>query len=129
MSIQLHDSLKRAEKEKALPKVVAYNRIDGPGSSLDLSEFQQAFWKLPHIQYRDDPARKWTSELPRTVGITIDTGTKIEAHPYDPDLIGVKSVEYKTEVSAKPGNVIPVKENWLLKIIEIRYKRGYVCFK
>ncbi len=118
MSIQLHDILKIAETEKALPKVVAYNRIDGPGSSLDLSEFQQTFWKLPNKQ-GDDPARKWTSELPRTVGITIDTGTKIEAHPYDPDLIGVRSVEYETEVSATPGSVIPVKENWLLKIIEI----------
>jgi len=119
MSIQLHDSLKIAEKEKALPKVIAYNRIDGPGSSLDLSEFQQTFWKLPDIQDKDDPARKWTINLPRTVGITIDTGTKIEAHPFNPDLIGVKSVEYKTEVIAHPGEVIPVKENWLLKIIEI----------
>ena len=102
-----------------MPKVVAYNRIDGPGSSLDLSEFQQTFWKLPNIPDKDDPARKWTCNLPRTVGITIDTGTKIEAHPYNPDLIGVKSVEYKTEVVASPGEVIPVKENWLLKIIEI----------
>jgi galactokinase/mevalonate kinase-like predicted kinase len=119
MSIQLHDSLKIAEKEKALPNVMAYNRIDGPGSSLDLSEFQQAFWKLPQIPQKDDSARKWSSNLPRTVGITIDTGTKIEAHPYNPDLIGVKSVEYNTEVTASPGEVIPVKENWLLKIIEI----------
>ena len=119
MSIQLHDTLKIAEKENALPKVIAYNRIDGPGSSLDLSEFQQTFWKLPNIPDKDDPARKWTSNLPRTVGITIDTGTKIEAHPFNPDLIGVKSVEYKTEVIASPGEVIPVKENWLLKIIEI----------
>lgn len=119
MSIQLHDSLKIAEKEKALPRVIAYNRIDGPGSSLDLSEFQQAFWKMPDIIEKDDPAVKWTCNLPRTVGITIDTGTRIEAHPFNPDLIGVKSVEYKTEVTASPGEVIPVKENWLLKIIEI----------
>ncbi|MBI5681273.1 MAG: GHMP kinase [Methanobacterium sp.] len=119
MSIQLHDSLKIAEKKNALPNVIAYNRIDGPGSSLDLSEFQQTFWKLPKIPQNDDPARKWTCNLPRTVGITIDTGTKIEARPFDPDLIGVKSVEYKTEVTAFPGEVIPVKENWLLKIIEI----------
>lgn len=119
MSIQLHDSLKIAQKENTLPKVIAYNRIDGPGSSLDLSEFQQAFWKLPKIPKKDDPARKWTQNLPRTVGITIDTGTKIEAYPYDPDLIGVKSVEYKTEVTAIPGEVTPVKENWLLKILEI----------
>lgn len=119
MSVQLHDYLTEARKEKALPKVVAYNRIDGPGSSLDLCEFQQAFWKLPPIKHDDDPRGEWTRELPRTVGITIDTGTKIEAHPYDPDLIGVKSVEYETEVSATPGSVIPVKENWLLKIVDI----------
>jgi galactokinase/mevalonate kinase-like predicted kinase len=124
MSIQLHDSLKIAEKEKALPKVVAYNRIDGPGSSLDLSEFQQAFWKLPDKPDKEDPTIKWTINLPRTVGITIDTGTKIEAHPFDPDSIGVKSVEYKTEVISSPGEVIPVRENWLLKIIEIFDLKG-----
>ena len=108
MSIQLYDSLKIAEKEKALPKVIAYNRIDGPGSSLDLSEFQQAFWKLPDIKDKNDPARKWTINLPRTVGITIDTGTEIVAHPFNPDLIGVKSVEYETEVIACPGEVVPI---------------------
>lgn len=125
--IHLHDSLKLAEKKEALPKVIAYNRIDGPGSSLDLNEFQQTFWKLPHqnfwkikeMQDNNDPAQKWTRNLPRTIGITIDTGTKIEAHPFDPELIGVKSVEYNTEVIASPGEVIPVSENWLLKIIEI----------
>lgn len=122
--IQLHDSLKKAQKESVLPKVIAYNRIDGPGSSLDLSEFQQTFWKLPNIPEKDDPRRKWTQNLPRTVGITIDTGTKIEAHPFDPDLIGVKSIEYKTEVSAVPGEVTPVKENWLLKILEIFNLKG-----
>jgi len=119
MPIQLNDSLKIMEKKKALPGVIAYNRIDGPGSSLDLSEFQQAFWKLPNIENEYDPSTKWTKKLPRTVGITVDTGTKIEAHPYDPDLIGVKSIEYETEVTARPGEVVPVKENWLLKIIEI----------
>lgn len=119
MPVQLHDSLKTAEKRNALPEVIAYNRIDGPGSSLDLSEFQQAFWKMPTIPKQDDPARKWTRSLPRTVGMTINTGTRIEAHPFDPDLIGVKSVEYKTEVTASPGEVTPVKENWLLKILEI----------
>jgi D-glycero-alpha-D-manno-heptose-7-phosphate kinase len=119
MTLQLHDFLKEAEKKKAFPEVIAYHRIDGPGSSLDLSEFQQAFWKLPHIPEQDDPAVKWTCNLPRTVGITIDTGTRVEAHPFDPGRIGIKSVEYKTEVSASLGEVIPVKENWLLKILEI----------
>lgn len=117
--IQINDFLKTAEKKKALPKVIAYNRIDGPGSSLDLGKFQQAFWRLPDMPDKDDPARKWTQNLPRTVGITINTGTKIEAHPFDPDLIGVRSVEYETEVIAHPGEVVPVSENWLLKIIEI----------
>jgi galactokinase/mevalonate kinase-like predicted kinase len=124
MTIELHDFLKIAEEKKVLPNVIAYNRIDGPGSSLDLSEFQQTFWKLPYKQDNNDPSIKWTSNLPRTVGITIDTGTKIEAHPFDPDLIGVKSVEYGTEVTATPGEVIPVKENWLLKILEIFNVKG-----
>lgn len=119
MPVQLHDFLKKAQDKRALPNVLAYNRIDGPGSSLDLSEFQQTFWKLTPIPHDDDPSRKWSQNLPRTVGITIDTGTKIEAHPLDPELIGVKSVEYKTEVVARPGEVTPVKENWLLKILEI----------
>jgi galactokinase/mevalonate kinase-like predicted kinase len=124
MSVQLYDSLLEAQKKKALPEVIAYNRIDGPGSSLDLNEFQQTFWKLPDIPVKDTPARKWTENLPRTIGITIDTGTRIEAHPYDPDLIGVKSVDYNTEVTASPGEVIPVSENWLLKIIEIFNLKG-----
>lgn len=119
MSIQLHDVLKTARKKNALPKVIAYNRIDGPGSSLDLSEFQQAFWRLPQMQDKDDPSMKWTSCLPRTVGITINTGTQIEAHPFEPNLIGVNSVEYESLVTAVPGEVIPVRENWLLKILEI----------
>ncbi|MGZ7043776.1 MAG: GHMP family kinase ATP-binding protein [Methanobacterium sp.] len=122
--MELHDQLKIAQKEKALPKVIAYNRIDGPGSSLDLSEFQQTFWRLPQIPEEDDAARKWTSKLPRTVGITINTGTQIEAHPFDPDLIGVKSIEYETEVIARPGEVLPIKENWLLKILEIFNLKG-----
>ncbi|MBI4814376.1 MAG: GHMP kinase [Methanobacterium sp.] len=123
-TIQLHDWLLEAQKQKALPKVIAYNRIDGPGSSLDLNEFQQTFWKLPDIPYKDDPTRKWTHNLPRTIGITIDTGTQIEAHPFHPDLIGVRSVDYDTEVTAHPGEVVPVSGNWLLKIIEIFNLKG-----
>ena len=119
MTVQLYGALKEAEKKNALPEVIAYHRIDGPGSSLDLNEFQQAFWKLPNIPEHDEPAKKWTRNLPRTVGITIDTGTRVEAHPLDPDLIGIKSVEYKTEVTSSPGDVVPVKENWLLKILDI----------
>jgi D-glycero-alpha-D-manno-heptose-7-phosphate kinase len=53
------------------------------------------------------------------VGITIDTGTTIEAQPLDSGIIGVSSVEYGTEVTAKAGEVSPTKENWLLKILDL----------
>jgi len=121
MSFQLHKILEKASNRNALPSVIAYNRIDGPGSSLDLREFQQALWYLPDIpkDMQGDPGMQWTRNLPRTIGITIDTGTRIEARPFDPDLIGVRSVEYGTEAIAKPGEVTPAKENWLLKILDV----------
>jgi hypothetical protein len=37
--VQLNDYLTHAKEEDAIPGVAAYNRIDGPGSSLDLREF------------------------------------------------------------------------------------------
>ena len=121
MRVQLYDLLEEASKRCALPSVIAYNRIDGPGSSLDLREFQQALWSMPSIpqDIQADPAMKWTRLLPRTIGITIDAGTKIEAKPLDPDLIGVRSVEYGTETKGKPGEILPTKENWLLKILDL----------
>lgn len=121
MQFQLQKLLEKASKHKALPSVIVYNRIDGPGSSLDLREFQQALWHLPQIP-KDicvDSAMEWTRKLPRTIGITIDIGTKIEARPFDPDLIGVRSVEYGIETVARPGEVTLTKENWLLKILDI----------
>lgn len=126
MSVQLYELLKQAKKDKQLPTVIAYNRIDGPGSSLDLREFQQAFWTIPKIpdNMSEDIEMKWSRNLPRTVGITIDTGTKIEAHPLEDDLIGVNSVEYKSEVISKSGEVLPTKENWLLKIVDIFGLKG-----
>ncbi|MDI6644151.1 MAG: GHMP kinase [Methanobacteriaceae archaeon] len=124
MTIQLHVLLKEREKENALPRVTAFNRIDGPGSSQDLREFQQTFWRIPSIPCRDDPSRIWTSNLPRTVGITIDTGTRIEARPFDPERIAVKSVDYQTLVTGFPGEIKPIKENWLLKIMEIFNLKG-----
>jgi len=122
----LHKLLSIAAKNKRLPTVIAYNRIDGPGSSLDLREFQQAFWSLPKIpdDLYADPSMEWTSSLPRTVGITIDTGTKIYAVPYEPELIAVQSIEYGTEVVAKYGEVLPTKQNWLLKIIDLFGLKG-----
>lgn len=128
MRVQLHDLLEEASKRRALPTVIAYNRIDGPGSSLDLREFQQALWCLPGTpkDIQADPAMEWTRMLPRTVGITIDTGTKIEALPLKPGLIGVRSVEYGIEIIAKPGEIPPTKENWLLKILELFGLSGVV---
>jgi D-glycero-alpha-D-manno-heptose-7-phosphate kinase len=121
MRFQLSDILEEALECQALPGVVGYNRIDGPGSSLDLREFQQALWSMPSMpeNMQADTAMEWTRTLPRTVGITIDTGTKIEAYPFESDKIGVRSIEYGTEAIAKPGEVLPIKENWLLKIVEI----------
>lgn len=118
---QLHELLRKASQNEALPSVVAYNRIDGPGSSLDLREFQQALWTLPQIPptIEADPAMEWTRMLPRTIGITISTGTRIEARPLNSDQIGVQSVEYGTKVVAKLGQVPPTKENWLLKILDL----------
>jgi galactokinase/mevalonate kinase-like predicted kinase len=121
MKKQLHNILENISSKNMLPEVIAYNRIDGPGSSLDLREFQQAFWVMPDIPKtpHEDPALSWTNGLPRTIGITINTGTKIQALPFESDKISVRSIEYGTEVVAKPGEVPPVKENWLLKIIEL----------
>lgn len=121
MTIQLFEKLQSASRRSALPSVVAYNRIDGPGSSLDLREFQQALWSMPSIPQdtQKDPSMEWTCNLPRTIGITIDTGTKIEAQPFNPGLIGVRSVEYGTEVTAKVGEVLPIKDNWMLKILDL----------
>ena len=122
----IRELLHIAAKRKSLPTVLAYNRIDGPGSSLDLSEFQQAFWSLPNMpdDLYADPMMEWTSALPRTVGITINTGTKIYAEPFHPELIAVQSIEYGTEVTAKSGEVLPIKKNWLLKILDLFGLRG-----
>jgi galactokinase/mevalonate kinase-like predicted kinase len=117
----LHQSLVSAQNRRELPAVIAYHRIDGPGSSLDLPEFQEAFWRIPVVpkDFEIDPSLAWSDGLPRTVGITINSGTRASAHPYFTDRIAVASVDYQFEVSAKPGEVLPTKDNWLLKIMEI----------
>jgi len=121
MPLDLKNTLQRMSENKKLPGVIAYNRIDGPGSSLDLREFQQTFWNLPQIpeDLYSDLSMKWTHNLPRTIGITINVGTKIEAHPFKSGYIGIKSTEYGTETEVKFGEVVPTKNNWILKAIEI----------
>lgn len=120
MQASLRNRLVGAQKRERLPTVLAYNRIDGPGSSLDLREFQQALWSLPSMPKACDqePAAKWTYQLPRTIGITIDVGTKIEAQPFEEGFIAVQSIEYATEAIARTGEVHPTRENWLLKILD-----------
>ena len=61
----------------------------------------------------------WSRRLPRTLGITIGTGTRVVAHPYEAGRIGVRSTEYRTEVTGAPGQIRSVRENWLLKILDL----------
>ena len=124
--LELHDLLVSASERSAIPTVINYNRIDGPGSSLDLREFQQALWSMPEIpdNMEGDPAMGWTRLLPRTVGITIDIGTKVEAHPFKQGYIGVKSIDYGIEVEGKPGAIPPRKENWMLKVLDLFGLKG-----
>jgi D-glycero-alpha-D-manno-heptose-7-phosphate kinase len=66
----------------------------------------------------DDPALTWTKNLPRTVAIAINTGTKITAYPFESNMIGVESLDYGFKLVSACGEVLPTKENWLLKIID-----------
>lgn len=121
MPIVLLDQLEEASRRNALPAVTAYNRIDGPGSSLDLREFQQALWSMPEMpdDLSADPTMGWTRLLPRTVGITIDTGTMVEAQPFKRTALAIQSIDYGIEVEGTLGGISPIRENWLLKIMEI----------
>jgi D-glycero-alpha-D-manno-heptose-7-phosphate kinase len=118
--LDLHTKLKERQEQNMLPAVVVHQRIDGPGSSLDLREFQQALWHLPKIPTNptEDPALTWTKSLPRTVAISIDTGTKITAYPFETDMISVESLDFGYKLFSAPGEVLPIQENWLLKIID-----------
>lgn len=123
--MDLFQFLTEREVDSRIPKVIAYNRIDGPGSSLDLREFQQAFWRIPDKNCeRDDPSVSWSRSLPRTVGITIDIGCVAEAYPLPAGKIGVNSSDYGTGVIAKPGNIPFQRENWLVKLVELFNLQG-----
>ncbi|MCW3999105.1 MAG: GHMP kinase [Candidatus Bathyarchaeota archaeon] len=116
----LCSQLKKRQEHDLLPAVIAYQRIDGPGSSLDLREFQQALWRLPRIpqNIRADPSLAWTRNLPRTIAISIDTGTKVTAYPFEAGMICVESRDYGFELVSAAGEVLPTKESWLLKIAD-----------
>lgn len=119
--LDLSSRLREAAAANQLPSVTAYNRIDGPGSSLDLREFQQTFWSLPRMpkDLQADPAAAWTCGLPRTVGITINVGTRVEARPFKPGFIAARSYDFKWRVSGQPGLIPATKRNWLLKIMDL----------
>lgn len=121
MKKNLNEFLKRATIDGKLPSVIAYNRIDGPGSSLDLREFQEAFWRLCQIpvEISSNPTAEWSKSMPRTIGITIDSGIMVEARPLNGNLISVKSEDYNNEIKGTPGKIYPQKKHWLLKAIEI----------
>lgn len=119
--IDLYPLLSELEQSGHLPKVTAYNRIDGPGSSLDLREFQEAFWRLPDTEMPNDEEEfaRWSCGLPRTVGITIDTGCRVTAHPFQPGHIGIVSDDYGYHQEMLAGHVPFRKELWLLKILDL----------
>lgn len=118
--MDLCSQLHAQQKNGASPRLTAYNRIDGPGSSLDLREFQQCFWKYKPLpdNPNDDPSCVWSNNLPRTVGITINLGCVAEAHPLEDGKIGVVSHDYSTEEIGIAGEIPYKSEYWLLKTIE-----------
>ncbi len=126
MVCDLYPRLCELESDGKLPRVTAYHRLDGPGSSLDLREFQQAFWSYSHSQppAHDDPSAAWSRHLPRTVGITIDSGCIAEAHPLPEGKIGVRSFDYGTELICQPGTIPHSKDYWLVKAVEVFGLRG-----
>lgn len=121
MANELSEKLEIAQSAGKLPRITGYNRIDGPGSSLDLREFQEAFWRLPDgpPPEDDDDFAEWSKDLPRTVGITIDAGCVVEAHPHEPGKIAIVSADYAMRQEAMPGHVPYARDNWLLKLLDL----------
>ncbi len=121
MAEDLFERLNYAQSEGKLPRVTGFNRIDGPGSSLDLREFQEAFWRLPDGSPPEDDEdfAEWSKDLPRTVGITIDAGCVVEAHPHEPGKIAVVSKDYGMRQEATPSHIPYTRDNWLLKLVDI----------
>jgi len=118
---ETHERLIELQKKNVVPTVRAFNRIDGPGSSLDLREFQEALWTLPKgpVPLDGDEFARWSKGLPRTVGITISIGCAVEAHPHKPGWISIVSKDYGYHQEMQIGEVPFRKEFWLLKILDI----------
>src|SRR3989338_3418710 len=120
MKYPIHDAVKKSVESGLVPTLTVYNRVDGPGSSLDLRLFQQAFWQLKNIPSdpQADPTFSWSKGLPRTVGMSITIGTDIEVYPISPGKIVVESIDFGFSYTYNVGVVPPTKENWLLKIMD-----------
>lgn len=121
MTIELSEMLETAKSEGKLPRITAFNRIDGPGSSLDLREFQEAFWRLPEgpPPDGDEDFAEWSKDLPRTIGITINVGCIVEAHPHEPGKIAIVSKDYGMRQEATPSHIPYARDNWLLKLLDL----------
>lgn len=118
--MNLHEKLVEAKKEGKLPKVTVFLRLDGPGSSLDLPLWQQSFWKLTKIPENllEDPTMSWSKGLPRTIGISINVGIDIIAEPISKGKLSVESVDYGFCYTYDKGTIPPMRETWLLRIME-----------
>ncbi|MSP97011.1 MAG: GHMP kinase [Betaproteobacteria bacterium] len=121
MSIDLNHSLSAARDAGKHPRVTAYHRLDGPGSSFDLREFQSAFWQVPagHAPADADAFGLWSKALPRTVAITISTGSTIEAHPHKIGRLGLVAHDLGVEYDVPAGKVPYDKETWLVKLMDV----------
>lgn len=121
MSNDLNHTLSAARDAGKLPRITAYHRLDGPGSSFDLREFQSAFWQVPAgpPPADADVFGLWSRALPRTVAITISTGSSIEAHPHKSGHIGLVSRDFGFEYDAQAGRVPYDKKIWLIKLMDV----------
>lgn len=119
--VDLFPILSEMKAQNKVPQLIAYNRIDGPGSSLDMREFQQCLWTNEATNYKTntDHTKLWSAQMPRTVGISINLGCIAEALPLADGKIGIISHEYGTEHIMKPGEIPYHSKFWLLKAIEL----------
>lgn len=118
--LNLHEKLVRAKEQHKLPQITVFNRIDGPGSSLDLRLFQETFWKFTPLpkDLNEDPSRIWSASLPRTIGMSINIGTEIIATPIDQGKLGVESLDFGFSFTFDKNAIPPKKEYWLLKLMQ-----------
>ncbi|MBI3032898.1 GHMP kinase [Candidatus Woesearchaeota archaeon] len=118
--LNIHEKLVQAKEQNKLPQITVFNRIDGPGSSLDLRLFQETFWKFTPLpkDLTEDPSRIWSASLPRTIGMSINIGTDIIATPIDQGKLGVESLDFGFSFTFDKDAIPPKKEYWLLKLMQ-----------